>query len=68
MVAIMEKFEAKMMAKMDAWIEELKAYLGVTEACLEKREPTPEEMEAVVEHQKVPEGATHEETIGATGD
>jgi hypothetical protein len=38
----------------DANLEQMKACLGATEACLWKREPTPEEMEAVAEHQEVP--------------
>jgi hypothetical protein len=40
----------------------VKECLGRTKA---KREPTPEETEAVAEPQGVPEGATDEETIGA---
>jgi hypothetical protein len=32
----------------------------------DKRKPTPEETEAVAEPQEVPEGATDEETLGAT--
>jgi hypothetical protein len=50
-----------MMAKMDAW-------LGKTEAFLEKKEPTPEETEAMEKLQEVPDGAMDEETIGATED
>jgi hypothetical protein len=48
-------------ATADAWLENM-------EACLEKEEPAPEETEAVEEPQKVPEGATDEETFGATED
>jgi hypothetical protein len=55
--------------KMDAWIGEMTALLGVTHACLEKEEePAPEETEAVAEPQEVPEGATDEETLRATED
>jgi hypothetical protein len=50
-----------MEAKMDA-------NLHKTEACLEKKEPTTEETEAVEKSQEVPEGATDEETIGAAKD
>jgi hypothetical protein len=59
-----------MLAKMGAMIrsgqeEMIKA---ITEACLEKKESTPEETEAVGEPSEVPEGATGEETIGAIED
>jgi hypothetical protein len=60
---------AKMNAKMDAHYEKMRAinkrYLGMTEA---KKEPAPEETEAVEEPQAVPIGATDEEVIRATGD
>jgi hypothetical protein len=46
----------------------MEACLGAMEACLEKREPTPEEMEAVVEHHEVSKGAMHEEKIEALQD
>jgi hypothetical protein len=32
LVAIIEKYEAKMMAKMEAWLEEIRACLGRMEA------------------------------------
>jgi hypothetical protein len=40
-----------------------------TRACLEKKEPTPEETETVAEEpREVPEGATDEEEFGVTDD
>jgi hypothetical protein len=60
---------------MKVCLEKMKALLKTTEswpvkspACLEKKEPTPEETEAVEKPQEVPEGATDEETFGATED
>jgi hypothetical protein len=40
----------------------------MTRACLEKKEPTPEETEAVEKPQEVAEGATDEQAFGATED
>jgi hypothetical protein len=48
--------------------EEMKACREVTHACLEKKEPIPEEPKAVEETEKVPEGATSEEATGVTED
>jgi hypothetical protein len=49
--------------------EAMDACEGVTSASLEeKKESTPKETEVVVEPQGVPEGATDQETIGATED
>jgi hypothetical protein len=44
--------QERLEALMDASLNQMEACLGVTEACL--REPTPQEMEVVVEHQEVP--------------
>jgi hypothetical protein len=46
--------------------EAMEACEGVTHACLEEKEPAPEETGVVSEPQEVPEGATDAETIGAT--
>jgi hypothetical protein len=46
----------------------MKACIGATEACLEKREPTPEEIEVVAEHQEIPNEQHAVETIGALAD
>jgi hypothetical protein len=62
--------------KMDACLGETKALPETTEACpvkthacLEEEEkPAPEEKEVVAKPQEVPEGATEQETIGATED
>jgi hypothetical protein len=51
--------------EMMAGLERLKA---MASTCLEKKETSPEETEAMVESQEIPEGATGEETIGATED
>jgi hypothetical protein len=71
----MDAHHERMMAKMDshlgetrAWLGEMKACRGVTPACLEEEEPTPQGTEAVAKSQEVPEGATGEETIGAAKD
>jgi hypothetical protein len=57
-----EAHHEEMMAKMDAW-------RGVMPARLEEEEePAPEEPKAVAETEEVPEGATEQETIGATED
>jgi hypothetical protein len=48
-------------ATADTWLEKM-------EACLEKKEPTPEETEAVEKSQEVPKGETDEEMIGAAKD
>jgi peptidoglycan hydrolase CwlO-like protein len=68
LTSLMDSHHEELKALMDDNLEQMKAFLGVEEACLEKREPTPEEMEAVVEHQEVPKGATQEERIGALKD
>jgi hypothetical protein len=52
----------EMRAEMDAW------HGGVTHACLEKKEPAPEETETVAEPEEVPERATEQETIEAAED
>jgi hypothetical protein len=61
--------------KMDACLGETKVLPEMMEACPvktrarpEKREPAPEETESVSMSRGVPEGATHEETIGAAED
>jgi hypothetical protein len=51
MEAKMDAHHEEMMAIMKADRKDMKTGLGVTEACLLK--PTPEEMEAVAEHQEV---------------
>jgi hypothetical protein len=61
------KMEAEMMAKWDSHLgEATEACEEKMEACLEKEKPAPAETEAVAEPKEVPEGATGEETIGAT--
>jgi hypothetical protein len=64
-----EAYHEEMMAIMDAHYEKMRAIskkcLGTTEA---KKEPAPEQRETVEEPQEVPEGATDEETLGATED
>jgi hypothetical protein len=56
-----------MMAEMKATIKigHEKMIKAIMEACLEKKESTPEEIGAAAEPQTVPEGSTDEETIGA---
>jgi hypothetical protein len=61
----MDVNKREFMAKRDATAN---AWLDNTEAFLEKKEPTPEETEAIVEPQEVLDGATEEETIGAAKD
>jgi hypothetical protein len=57
------------LGEMKAWRGKMKACRGVTHACLEEEEePAPEETEAVAKPQKVPEGVTDEEPIGAAKD
>jgi hypothetical protein len=75
MMAKMNANQARMEAMLDACLGETKALPETTEACavktracLEKREPAPEETEPVAETKGVPEGATEQETIGATED
>jgi hypothetical protein len=68
MIARMMASEERMMAKWDSSLGEVKAYEKTTKAFLEKKEPAPEETEAVAEPQEVPEGATDEETIEAAKD
>jgi hypothetical protein len=75
LLAEMQAMQGKldmMKAKMDVHHEEMMAIMKADreemEACLEKREPTPEEMEAVAERQEFSNGATYEEKIGATED
>jgi hypothetical protein len=48
--------------------ETTEACPGVTPACLEKKEPTPEETEAVAVTEEVPVRATDEETSTGTED
>jgi hypothetical protein len=48
--------------------EATEACEGVTHACLEKKEPTPEETEAMEKAWEVPEGAADEEKFGTTED
>jgi hypothetical protein len=74
------QFDFLAAAKMDAnrrerkahhkeMMAEMKAWRGVTHACLEeKKEPNAEETEVVEASQEVPEGATDKETIGAAKD
>lgn len=82
LLAVMEKFEAKMMTKLDvsqgkmyAWLEEMKDCRKETSACQEATEAYPEEMEAipeeiksVEEHQEVPNEEAEVETDGTLKD
>lgn len=58
--AKMDSHQERMEVKMDAWLEELKAwrketmaYQEVMEACLESKEPTSIEIEAIAVHEEV---------------
>jgi hypothetical protein len=66
MMAMMDSHQEKIEPLMDANLEKMKACQKT--ACLEKREQNPEEMADVAAHPENPNGATHEETIGATKD
>jgi hypothetical protein len=62
LLAKMNANQARMIAKLDARLGEVKACEGTTKAFLEeKKEPTPEETGAVEEPQEVPEGVVEVE-------
>jgi hypothetical protein len=54
--------------EMKAWIEGIKDGRGATEACLERKTPTPEEMANAAAHPEASNGATRVETIGELED
>jgi hypothetical protein len=56
-----EANQERIIAKIDAWLEE-------TKACLQKSEPTPEEIETVAEHREVLNEEAAVKNIGATED
>jgi hypothetical protein len=62
----------QMRAKMRPYREGIKtmreARLGKMNACLERKEPTPEEVAKIAEHPEDSNEATGEETIGTTRD
>jgi hypothetical protein len=68
LVAIIEKYEAKM----DVWLEEMRAWRKDTmacqearDACLESKEPNSMEVESKVEREEVPKEKATVETSGA---
>jgi hypothetical protein len=67
LLAIQEKIDV-LIARLDARLEGTKDCQRVTEACLERKKPTPEDMANIVARPEDSNRATHEETIRAAED
>jgi hypothetical protein len=73
LLAIMEEFEAKMMANMDVCVAEMRAWQKevtpcreATEACLEKaKEPNSVKIESIAVHEEVPKDKAAVKTVRA---
>jgi hypothetical protein len=73
MLAKMYSFQAKInanqeqtIAKVDAWLEEMKAWRKEMTDCLENKEPTSGEVESMVVHEHVPKEEAAMKTVKST--